>query len=187
MATATRQRSRASLVKPENIGSAITFLQELPEKPKEDLSLKAAVGQMQQSIRETLAKGYSYDDIAKMLSEKGIVISALTLKNYVPSGKRQTSKAKAKRTKKSSEKAAETVKEMTNGSAASKSAESTPELTVEVPASAKPKRGRTKAAAKTTTESKTTTKPARGRKPAAAKKETATSPARKRRQSKAAS
>jgi hypothetical protein len=103
MALSTRKRPRASLVKQETVGHAISFLEELPEKTKEDLSLREAVGQMQEQIKAALDKGYNYDEIAKLLSEKGIRISALTLKNYAPSGRRQAGKGKAKRPRKTAD------------------------------------------------------------------------------------
>jgi|SRR5579883_2423448 len=94
MATATRQRSRATVVNQDNVGQANTLLQELPQKPKADLSLKEAVRQMQVALRAALAKGYSYQDLATLLNEQGIKISALTLKNYLPSGKRPVTRGK---------------------------------------------------------------------------------------------
>jgi hypothetical protein len=98
--TSTGKRSKATLVKKEMVEEANSFLQDLPEKQKEDLSLKEAVNKLREPIQEALAKGYSYPDLAKMLSEKGIKISALTLKNYAPSGRKQSSKAKPRRAKK---------------------------------------------------------------------------------------
>jgi hypothetical protein len=106
MAVTTGKRPRATLVKQDTVNQVSTFLTKLPEKVKEDLSLKEAVEQMQDSIKEVLSKGYSYADVAKMLSEKGVKISALTLKNYVPSGKRQAAKAKAARAPKAAAKTA---------------------------------------------------------------------------------
>lgn len=100
MATTPGKRSKATLVKKEMVEEANSFLQDLPEKQKEDLSLKEAVNKLREPIQEALAKGYSYPDLAKMLSEKGIKISALTLKNYAPSGRKQSAKAKPRRAKK---------------------------------------------------------------------------------------
>ncbi len=99
MAPATR-KPRATIVNRELVGQAKTLLQELPEKPKEDLSLREAVDHLQEEIKAAMARGYNYEDIAKLLSQQGIKISTLTLKNYVPSGKRQLTKTKTKRTKK---------------------------------------------------------------------------------------
>ncbi|NJP08838.1 MAG: hypothetical protein HC866_04610 [Leptolyngbyaceae cyanobacterium RU_5_1] len=96
MATAATKRPKASVVKQAAIEHTSTFLQALPEKPKEDLSLKEAIGQLQDPIRAALAKGYTYQELAALLSEKGIRISAFTLKNYVPSGRRKPKDPNAK-------------------------------------------------------------------------------------------
>ncbi|MBW4694252.1 MAG: hypothetical protein KME27_21110 [Lyngbya sp. HA4199-MV5] len=161
MATATRQRSRATVVNQEAVGQASDFLQKLPEKPKEDLTLREAVGQMQESLKAALAKGYNYQDLAKMLSEKGIKISALTLKNYVPSGKRQAAKSKPRRSKRSvsdepaigEQPSAETV------ATTEPSVASVPEANSEAtPAPTQPKRGRAKSSATKTAKSETNVK-----------------------------
>jgi hypothetical protein len=107
MAVVTNRRPRTTLVKKADVDHVGQFLQELPEKPKEDLSLREAVSDLRTFIQAALAKGYTYDELATILSAKGIEISPSTLKNYVPSGKRQASrekqtvpKIKAKRIKK---------------------------------------------------------------------------------------
>lgn len=100
MAAATGRTVRTTIVKQDKVDQAATFLNELPEKPKEDLSLREAVGHLKDSIRDALSKGYSYADLAKLLTEQGIKISALTLKNYVPSGKRSATKTRTRRPRK---------------------------------------------------------------------------------------
>lgn len=95
MATATSKRPKAASVKHASLEQTGAFLQALPEKPKEELSLKEAIAQLQEPIRAALAKGYSYQELAAMLAEIGIHISAFTLKNYAPSGKRHSSKEKS--------------------------------------------------------------------------------------------
>lgn len=88
----TSKRSKTMSVRKTSVDQASTFLQNLPEKIKENVSLREAVDRLQEPIKAALAKGYSYDDLSMMLSDKGVEISASTLKNYVPSGKRQTAK-----------------------------------------------------------------------------------------------
>jgi len=97
MATLTKQRSRATLVTIEAVEQARQFLSELPDKPKDDLSLKEAIGHMTEAIQAALAKGYSYRELAGMLSQNGMKISEFTLKSYVPVGKRRNSKPKGRR------------------------------------------------------------------------------------------
>jgi len=106
MATANGRVVRTTIVKQDKVGEAMTFLKELPDKPKEDMSLREAVGHLRDEIKDALGKGYSYADLAKMLTDQGIKISALTLKNYVPSGKRSGSKTKPRRTRKAQSEAA---------------------------------------------------------------------------------
>lgn len=99
MAVAASKRPRAATVQKEAVDQVGTFLQDLPEKPKETFSLREAVSRLRDQIQAALAKGYSYDDLAAMLTKQGVEISASTLKNYVPSGKRQAAKEQAAPTK----------------------------------------------------------------------------------------
>lgn len=94
MAEALEKRSKAVAVKQASIGNTSAFLESLPEKPKEDLSLKEAIDQLREPLRGALSRGYTYAELAEMLTEKGVKISAFTLKNYVPSGKRRANKEK---------------------------------------------------------------------------------------------
>ncbi len=142
------------MVKQQAVEHAVTFLQELPEKPKEDLSLKEAVESLRDPIKSALAKGYSYQDLADLLSEKGIKISALTLKNYVPAGKRQTGKTKGRKPRKAQENEVATAEAALPQAVTETTSPATPET--EAPP-AKPRRGRAKGtvAAKTQTERQT--------------------------------
>lgn len=156
MATATRKRSRATVVNQEAIGQASAFLQDLPVKPKESLSLREAVEQMQEFLQAALEKGYSYQDLAAILEEQGIKISVLTLKNYIPSGKRQAGKTKARRSRKS----------VQDESAPVEAAVSSPAVSAEDDSTIKPRRGRAKKT-ETAPEVVSTPEPARrGRKKA---------------------
>jgi hypothetical protein len=172
MAVATRKRTKASNVKQESIGGAISLLEELPEKPKEDLSLRQAVEQMRDSIKAALAKGYSYADIADMLTDKGIRISALTLKNYVPAGKRQASKTKTRRPRKSANQESAEAQGSSESAeleaATDESSEATTETTEQTPTPTKSRRGR-RSAAKNQADSSTTVKSSRGRRSSTAK------------------
>lgn len=94
MATAVKGRSKSAAVSRDVVESAGSFLSTLPEKPKEELSLRESMGHLRESVQAALAKGYSYQDLADLLGKQGINISATTLKNYVPSGKRQAAKDK---------------------------------------------------------------------------------------------
>lgn len=134
MSLAPRKRTRATTVSPEAVEQAASFLEELPDKPKEDLSLREAVGQMQDSLKAALAKGYSYEELAQMLGNQGIQISAFTLKNYVPSGKRSITKGKPRKSKKDDPETTGEVIDL--------------KLPTEAPAETKPTRGRRASSAK---------------------------------------
>ncbi len=107
----TTRRTKSANIAPSVVSQVHAFLDELPAKPKEQLSLREAVGQLQDQIQEALTKGYSYQDVADMLEKQGIMISASTLKNYVPSGKRKSSKAAAAAPKTTRSKAANAATE----------------------------------------------------------------------------
>jgi hypothetical protein len=94
MTIATEKKPKATAVKQSSIEHTSAFLQSLPEKPKEDLSLREAIDQLREPLQAALRRGYTYLELADMLTEKGIKISAFTLKNYVPSGKRRANKEK---------------------------------------------------------------------------------------------
>jgi hypothetical protein len=106
MATVTSRRSRTRTISKQAIEQANAHLQQLPERTKEDLSLREAVEQIREQIESALRKGYSYQDLVSMLAEQGIAISAATLKRYVPVGRSRTRKgrpptqAKTRRTRK---------------------------------------------------------------------------------------
>ncbi|MBW4522351.1 MAG: hypothetical protein KME16_22075 [Scytolyngbya sp. HA4215-MV1] len=170
MAKATKKVIKATIVKPATIEHTKTALQALPEKPKEGLSLREAVNRLQEPLRAALNKGYNYEDLAKMLTERGIKISTATLKNYVPSGKRSGAQAKplsVKPTDNSSKRDAVTQGNETNGSYPKPE-----EMGVET--STKPRRGR--ATSSTSAQPQPATSPSPG-----TEKAKAASPASKRR------
>ncbi len=152
MAATPGKRTRATLIEKGTVEEVNSFLQELPEKPKEDLSLKEAVEKLKDPLKEALAKGYNYEDLAKMLAGKGINISALTLKNYIPSGRKQrAAAAKPRRIKK--------AEEETGSAGLSSSPDQSEESSAPAP---QPRRGgRTKSTAMADTSSATTSKPTR--------------------------
>lgn len=150
MAAATSKRPKSASVKNASLEQTGAFLQALPEKPKEELSLKEAIAQLQEPLRAALAKGYSYQELAAMLAETGIHISAFTLKNYVPSGKRRS------------------TKEQTATKTASRSGRKP--AVVDLPAKSPQSTGGKAARAKASTDSDSSSKPARGRKTTTAAK-----------------
>lgn len=111
------------------IDHATSILEDLPEKPKENWSLREAVAHLQVQISSALSKGYSYEEVARMLTERGIEISASSLKSYLSAAKRQkeTAPSKTERTGRRSRKAlsenltviaADSTQSFTNGTSA---------------------------------------------------------------------
>ncbi|OLP18294.1 hypothetical protein BST81_11555 [Leptolyngbya sp. 'hensonii'] len=87
MPTVTRSKSRA--VHRSTLEQVESFLRNLPKKEKDHLPIVEAINQVAPSIRAALAKGYSYVEVASLLSEQlGLSVSAWSLRRYVPSGKR---------------------------------------------------------------------------------------------------
>lgn len=97
MARANKRLPSSVNVSKSAIDSATSTLQGLPEKPKENWSLREAVSVLQESISAALSKGYSYEEVAKMLTAKGVDISASSLKSYLSAAKRQGVPAMAKK------------------------------------------------------------------------------------------
>jgi hypothetical protein len=88
------------------IEKAALTLQDLPEKPKEELLLREAMEEMYDDITAVLAKGYSLEEVGAILNDQGININIPSLKYYISriGRKRNTATAskvrKTRRTKK---------------------------------------------------------------------------------------
>ncbi len=54
-----------------------------PVKEKEDFSLQEAIHDMATEINQILDRGYSYDEIATMLTDGGIDVKPTTLRQYL--------------------------------------------------------------------------------------------------------
>lgn len=83
MAPATKRPPSATLISNAVVEQAALALQALPEKPKENLSLRETVQELQGFIRNALAKGYSYEDVAALLNDLGVSIAPSSLRYYV--------------------------------------------------------------------------------------------------------
>lgn len=114
MTTATRRPSNSTPVTQTAIEQAAQALQSLPDKPKENLSLREAVELMQDSITAALEKGYTYEDVADMLGDQGMKIAPSSLRYYLARSKRQTQpKAKAGRRTRKTTSTAESTTDLT--------------------------------------------------------------------------
>ena len=70
-------------VKVAVIKTAIAKLKLVPDKPKDELTLRESIEMMRPTIKQVLDKGYSYDEVATMLKEVGIQIGGATVKQYL--------------------------------------------------------------------------------------------------------
>lgn len=68
-----------------------------PEKPKPGMTLKEVILRSKSVIKQALKRGYTYDEIAVILSEEGIPVKGATIKQYLSesSRTRRTTKGKA--------------------------------------------------------------------------------------------
>lgn len=136
-----KRSPNATLTSKVAIDQATAALQDLPDKPKENVSLREAVDLLQDDIIAALNKGYSYEEMTEVLSKQGISIAPSSLKHYLARSKRQAQpKSAAAKTRqprsttaKSAKSKAEPVEEV---------ASSPPEA----PAESKSKRTRTSSA-----------------------------------------
>jgi phage antirepressor YoqD-like protein len=71
-----------------------------PVKEKEDFSLQEAIHDMAAEIDRVLERGYSYEEVATMLSDGGIDIKPTTLRQYLVQVTKVNSKTKPKRSPK---------------------------------------------------------------------------------------
>ncbi len=172
MATTKRRSPTSTLVSKGAISSASSILEGLPEKPKEIWSLREAIDLLKEPISAALDRGYSYAEVSKMLTEKGVEISPSTLKYYLSSARKEKdgSKPKTRRRRKTQGITLdpETVT-LTNGSDNGAAAKAEP--TVEK-APAKNTRATTTASAKPAAKTPAKSAPAAKAKPAATKSTT---------------
>lgn len=100
-------RKRASVAVPKvALDQATSLLQDLPDKPKEAYSLRETIALLQTPIKAALARGYTHEEIVKILGEEGIQITASSLKRYLVIAKQQSSTTpKARRSRKTGEEA----------------------------------------------------------------------------------
>lgn len=161
MVRANKRLPSSVSVSKSALDGATSTLQGLPEKPRENWSLREAVSLLQESISASLSKGYSYEEVAKMLTENGVEISASSLKSYLSAAKRQKGISSPSRGRKAGRQSKQVEENSLNGSAPATSAQTAKakpaDTVVELPA-AKPTRRKTKAAAPATTTRKTAAK-----------------------------
>ncbi len=127
------------------------MLQELPAKPKDELSLKEAIAEMYENITAALNRGYSHAEISEVLKGQGLQISSSTLKSYLAQVKPSDTPKRAKQPRKpKAEAGSEVVPEVESESSVSDAAA----------VSEPPKRGGRKTATSQKAAAKAAAKPA---------------------------
>jgi predicted AAA+ superfamily ATPase len=91
--------ANAKLVKKSIIEDNRSKLLNAPVKEREEFSMSEAIHQIADEITEVLGRGYSYDEVANMLSAGGIDIKGTTLRQYMTAMKRDISKTKPRKKK----------------------------------------------------------------------------------------
>ncbi|WP_088891047.1 hypothetical protein [Leptolyngbya ohadii] len=146
--TKTTQKRTTSSVPQGALSQVSLTLTDLPDKPKETWSLREVIEQLQEPISIALQRGYSYEEVVKILADCGIHITASSLKRYLSIAKRANSTAKQRRTRTPKSAA---VQGSTNGS----QPESQPEIIAAPPSelvvemSSRRRRGRATAVSQT--------------------------------------
>jgi uncharacterized coiled-coil DUF342 family protein len=79
-------------VKKTAIDKAKSVLAEVAPKEKEVFELREAIAELRQDIEGLLAKGYSFDEAAELLTSSGIEIKGSSLKQYLTVFRRQDAK-----------------------------------------------------------------------------------------------
>ncbi len=81
-------------------------------KPKQGMTLREAISKFKPTITKALKRGYTYEEVAAILTDEGISIKAATLKQYLAESKgknRQSETAAATGAKSSTQKAEESA------------------------------------------------------------------------------
>lgn len=89
MPRAKQRPSVATIVSRSTLEQASVSLQALPDKPKEVWSLRETVMLLQDDITTALNRGYTYDEIVKVLADRGIDITTSSLKRYLATARRE--------------------------------------------------------------------------------------------------
>ena len=100
-----------------------------PLKPKEGMTLREVIIKSKVMINKALKRGYTYEEIADILTEEGISIKAATLKQYLAESTKSKRRKAEPNSAPTGESSTQTAEEKTN---------TLPEVKTEVLAEAKP-------------------------------------------------
>ena len=78
----------------DKLSATLEKLDSLDVKQKSELTLRESIYLLRDKLRAALKKGYSYEDLSKILEAEGILVSAATLKQYLTESKKEVTKGK---------------------------------------------------------------------------------------------
>lgn len=107
MATTKKRASGSATISKAAIEQIGLKLKDLPEKPKENLSLRETVSELHDSITTALNRGYSYDEIVKILATQDVSITVASLKRYLAAARKEMAE-KPKRTQRTTARSRQT-------------------------------------------------------------------------------
>lgn len=105
------EKSSKALIDAKTESNAIAALKQLPARPPETRkSARAVISGMADLIRARIASGYTYDQIAEVLTSSGVQVAPATLRAYLSADKATTRpKRKIKEQQESNKLATNTV------------------------------------------------------------------------------
>jgi hypothetical protein len=88
-------KATKTLIDAKTESNAVAALKQLPLRPPESRkSARAVINGMADLIRARIASGYTYEQIAEVLSGAGVHVAAATLRAYLAAGKADSGKRK---------------------------------------------------------------------------------------------
>jgi hypothetical protein len=81
-------------VRIDKLQATLVKLEQLEEKPKEELSVRESIYFLRDKLRSAMKKGYSYQDLSEILAAQEILISAATLKQYLTESSKEATKSR---------------------------------------------------------------------------------------------
>jgi hypothetical protein len=78
----------------DKLSATLSKLDSLEVKQKSELTLRESIYLLRDKLRAALKKGYSYEDLSEILEGQGILVSAVTLKQYLTETKKEVTKSK---------------------------------------------------------------------------------------------
>lgn len=78
----------------DKLQATLDKLEQLEQKPKEELSVRESIYFLRDKLRSAMKKGYSYQDLSEILAAQEILISAATLKQYLTESSKEAIKSR---------------------------------------------------------------------------------------------